>query len=160
MGVNNLVYSKNGLALTELFEGDVLTAYQDPRGIWTIGYGHTAGVHPGETITHEQAVALLFDDLRAAALCVNETVTVKLTQPQFDALVDFAFNIGITSFRHSTLLRDVNAGRFESALGQFRLWDHCGGIVNAGLLRRRSAEASEFSGDTSIGDISASIAIV
>ena len=154
MGANNLNYSKNGLALTELFEGDILTAYKDQRGIWTTGYGHTAGVHPGQTITQQQAAALLVSDLRTAADCVNEVVTVKLTQSQFDSLVDFAFNVGITNFRHSTLLRDMNEGRFPEALAQFDLWDHCGGVVNAGLLRRRNAEASEFSGG--IGDISAS----
>ena len=160
MSVNNLNYSRNGLALTELFEGDILTAYQDPRGIWTIGYGHTGDVHPGQTITQEQAVALLFNDLRTAVECVNEVVTVTLTQSQFDALVDFAFNVGVTNFRHSTLLRDVNEGRFPQALAQFRLWDHCGGVVNAGLLRRRNAEAAEFSGNNRIGDVSASISLV
>jgi len=154
MGVNNLIYSKNGLALTELFEGNVLSAYQDQRGIWTIGYGHTAGVHPGQVITQEQAVAFLFSDLRAAVNCVNDVVSVKLSQSQFDSLVDFAFNVGITNFRHSTLLNDVNTGRFAEAIAQFNLWDHCGGVVNDGLLRRRRAEASEFS-----GDISASIAL-
>jgi lysozyme len=159
MGVNNLNYSKNGLALTEFFEGDILTAYQDQRGIWTIGYGHTGDVHPGQTITQEQAVALLFSDIRAAADCVNQAVTVKLTQSQFDSLVDFAFNVGITNFQHSTLLHDINEGRLTEALAQFRLWDHCGGVVNAGLLRRRNAEATEFSGNTNIGDISASIAM-
>ena len=49
MSVNNLTYSKDGLALTELFEGDILTAYQDQKGVWTIGYGHTAVVQPGQT---------------------------------------------------------------------------------------------------------------
>lgn len=157
MGLNNLNYSKNGLALTEFFEGDILTAYQDQRGIWTIGYGHTAGVHPGQTITQQQAVALLASDLRTAADCVNEVVTIKLTQSQFDSLVDFVFNVGITNFQHSTLLRDINEDRFPEALAQFRLWDHCGGVVNAGLLRRRNAEAAEFSGSNNIGDVSASI---
>lgn len=158
MGVNNLTYSKNGLRLTELFEGNILSAYKDQHGLWTIGYGHTAGVRPGQTITQEQAVTYLESDIRTAAACVNDVVTVKLTQPQFDSLVDFAFNVGVTSFRHSTLLRDVNAGNFPEALSQFNLWDHCGGVVNAGLLRRREAEASEFSGNA--GDISASIALV
>jgi lysozyme len=157
MGINNLTYSKNGLRLTELFEGDILTAYQDQRGIWTIGYGHTAGVHPGQTITQEQAVAYLFNDIRTAVNCVNEVVTVKLTQSQFDGIVDFAFNVGRTSFCHSTLLKDVNAGRFIEALAQFNLWDHCGGVVNAGLLRRRKAEAIEFNDSANIGDVSASV---
>jgi lysozyme len=145
MGVNNLTYSKNGLALTELFEGDILSAYKDQHGIWSIGYGHTAGVHPGMTITKEEAAAFLLSDVHIAAECINEVVKIKLTQPQFDALVDFAFNVGITNFRHSTLLKEINAGKFPQAIAQFKLWDHCGGVVNAGLLRRRKAEAAEFS---------------
>lgn len=155
MGVNNLTYSKDGLRLTELFEGDILTAYRDQRGLWTIGYGHTAGIYPGMTITQQEAEAFLASDIGAAAACVNALVEVKLTQQQFDSLVDFAFNVGVTSFRHSTLLREVNAGNFRAAVAQFNLWDHCGGVVNAGLLRRRKAEGAEFS-----GDISASVEIV
>lgn len=147
MGMNKLTYSKNGLALTRLFEGDVLTAYQDQRGVWTIGYGHTGGVHAGQTITQGEAEALLVDDIQAAVQCVNQAVKVKLTQPQFDALVDFAFNVGAGNFRGSTLLQDINAGQFPEAVAQFNLWDHCGGVVNAGLLRRRQAEATEFGRD-------------
>lgn len=146
MGVNNLSYSKDGLALTELFEGEILTAYQDQAGVWTIGYGHTGGVYPGQTITENQAVAFLLDDVSTAVNCVNEVVAVVLTQQQFDALVDFTFNLGVGSFRGSTLLTDVNAGNFPAAITQFDLWDHCGGVVNAGLLRRRNAEVAEFSG--------------
>jgi lysozyme len=146
MGANNLTYSKNGLALTELFEGDILTAYQDQKGVWTIGYGHTAGVQPGQTITEDQAVAFLLQDVSGAVACVNKAVTVPLTQSQFDALVDFTFNLGSGNFLSSTLLKDINAGNFPAAIAQFDLWDHCGGIVNAGLLRRRNAETAEFSG--------------
>lgn len=149
MDVNELAYSREGLRLTELFEGDVLTAYQDQRGVWTIGYGHTAGVHPGQTITQQEAEALLAADIEAAVHCVNQAVEVKLTQAQFDALVDFAFNVGAGNFRESTLLKEVNTGHFPEAAAQFNLWDHCGGVVNAGLLRRRRAEASEFSRDIS-----------
>ena len=155
MGVNDLAYSREGLRLTELFEGDVLTAYQDQRGTWTIGYGHTAGVHPGQTITQAEAEALLAADIESAVRTVNEAVAVTLTQAQFDALVDFAFNVGAGNFRRSTLLKEVNAGHFPEAAAQFNLWDHCGGVVNAGLLRRRRAEAAEFS-----RDISASVEIV
>lgn len=155
MGVNDLAYSREGLRLTELFEGDVLSAYQDQRGVWTIGYGHTAGVHPGQTITQAEAEALLGADIESAVRIVNETVTVKLTQAQFDALVDFAFNVGAGNFSRSTLLKEINSGHFPEAAAQFNLWDHCGGVVNAGLLRRRKAEAAEFS-----RDISASVEIV
>jgi lysozyme len=149
MGANNLTYSKDGLALTELFEGDILTAYQDQAGVWTIGYGHTGGVSAGQTITDDQAVIFLMDDVSSAVSCVNEIVAVVLAQSQFDALVDFTFNLGSGSFRGSTLLKDINAGNFPAAIAQFDLWDHCGGVVNNGLLRRRNAEAAEFSGTPS-----------
>lgn len=152
MGVNNLSCSNDGLRMTECFEGDVLTAYQDQRGVWTIGYGHTAGVHPGQTITQQQAEAFLQQDILAAANCVNESVQVPLTQSQFDALVDFVFNLGPANFRRSTLLKEINAGHFPQAVSQFALWDHCGGVVNAGLLRRRKAEAAEFGGELSAGE--------
>lgn len=151
MGANNLSYSKDGMRLTELFEGDVLTAYQDQRGLWTIGYGHTAGVHPGQTITQQEAEQYLAEDIRAAANFVNRVVRVKLTQAQFDSLVDFAFNVGTSNFRNSTLLKEIDEGRFPEAIAQFDLWDHCGGVVNAGLLRRRNAEAAEFGGGISAG---------
>lgn len=155
MGANNLTYSKEGLRLTELFEGDVLTAYRDQGGVWTIGYGHTGGVHPGQIITQAEAESLLAQDVECAVRCVNDAVTVTLTQAQFDALVDFAFNVGAGNFRRSTLLKEINAGHFPEAAVQFNLWDHCGGVVNAGLLRRRHAEAAEFG-----QDISASVEIV
>jgi lysozyme len=149
MGVNNLTYSKNGLALTELFEGDVLTAYQDQKGVWTVGYGHTAGVHPGLKITQAQADAFLLGDVSTAVNCVNDVIEVPLTQAQFDALVDFTFNLGSGNFKGSTLLKDINAGNFPAGIAQFKLWDHCGGVVNDGLLRRRNAEAAEFAGSSS-----------
>ncbi|WP_446744702.1 lysozyme [Silvibacterium acidisoli] len=144
MAVNNLAYSKNGLALTELFEGDILTAYQDQAGVWTIGYGHTEGVKPGQTISRAEAEAFLMEDLKIATAGVNEAVRISLTQSEFDALVDFTFNMGAGAFRRSSLLKDVNNGNFPAAIRQFRLWDHCGGVVNEGLLRRRYAEAKEF----------------
>lgn len=145
MSVNNFTYSGNGLALTEQFEGLRLSAYQDQGGVWTIGYGHTgADVQPGLTITLAQAQALLASDVAASATFVNQAVTVALVQDEFDALVDFVFNLGCGAFAGSTLLRDLNAGNFAAAAGQFDLWDHVNGQVVAGLLRRRQAEEALF----------------
>ena len=147
MGVNNLTYSTKGLSLTEQFEGCRLTAYQDQVGVWTIGYGHTGpDVTAGMTITIDAAQALLGKDVSSAADCVNNLVEVTLTQEEFDALVDFVFNLGAGAFRGSTMLRDLNAGDFTSAAAQFDMWDHAGGAVVAGLLRRRQAEAELFEG--------------
>jgi lysozyme len=147
MGVNNLTYSTKGLSLTEQFEGCRLTAYQDQVGVWTIGYGHTGpDVTAGMTITIDAAQALLAKDVSSAADCVSNLVEVTLTQEEFDALVDFVFNLGAGAFRGSTMLRDLNAGDFTSAAAQFDMWDHAGGAVVAGLLRRRQAEAELFEG--------------
>jgi lysozyme len=151
MGLNNLTYSTQGLSLTEQFEGCRLTAYQDQVGVWTIGYGHTGpDVTPGLTIASDRAQALLAQDISSAAACVNNVVTVKLSQEEFDALVEFVFNLGAGAFKSSSMLRDLTAGDFTSAADQFVLWDHAGGAVVAGLLRRRQAEATLFdAGDES-----------
>jgi lysozyme len=137
-------YSKTGLTLTEQFEGCRLTAYQDQVGRWTIGYGHTAGVQPGDTCTPQQAEAMLYADIAWAVTFVNRVVTVPLSQGEFDALVDFCFNLGSGSLQHSTLLSLVNRGDFLDAANEFQKWDHAGGVVVAGLLRRRIAEQQEF----------------
>jgi lysozyme len=146
MAVNQFTYGGKGLALTEQFEGCRLTAYQDQVGVWTIGYGHTGPEVCAEmAITQEQAQDLLAKDVSSATECVNNAVMVELMQEEFDALVDFVFNLGGGAFRQSTLLRLLNAGNFASAAAQFAQWDRAGGAVVAGLLRRRQAETALFS---------------
>jgi lysozyme len=143
--VNNLSYSDQGLALTEQFEGLQLTAYQDPVGVWTIGYGHTgADVQPGLTITQEQASDLLLQDVAGAVAAVNRLVTIPLTQNQFDALVDFTFNVGQGNLASSTLLRELNAGNTAGAAAQFLVWVYAKGVELPGLVTRRQAEAALF----------------
>ena len=143
-----MTYSKAGEQLTERFEGCRLQAYADTGGVWTIGYGHTHGVMEGMTCTREQALAWLEQDTREAAAAVNHLVTVPLKQAEFDALVDFVFNLGVGAFARSTLLRDLNTGNLGAAAAQFPLWDHDAGRVLAGLLHRRLAEQMEFEGGT------------
>ena len=141
----DMSYSEAGLQLTESFEGLELKAYRDVVGGLTIGYGHTGSdVVPGLTITQEQAEALLDADVQSAVDTVNHVVTVDVTQGQFDAMVDFTFNLGSRAFSGSTLAKDVNAGNFAGAAGQFLLWDHAGGVAVPGLLRRRQAEVAMF----------------
>ena len=139
--------SKTGIQLTERFEGCRLESYPDTGGIWTIGYGHTHGVHPGMTCTPEQAEVWLEQDTQAAADAVNRLVRISIKQPEFDALVDFVFNLGIGAFARSTMLNDLDAGNLAAAALQFPLWDHDAGRVLAGLLHRRLAEEAEFNGE-------------
>lgn len=136
--------SDNGLQLTESFEGLRLTAYQDVVGVWSNGYGNTHGVIPGSTITLDQAVADLRNNIAGAEQVVTQHVQVPLTQNQFDALVDFVFNLGAGAFISSTLLRKLNAKDYAGASLEFPKWDHAGGVEVAGLLRRRVAEQQLF----------------
>ncbi len=134
-----------GLAQLKQFEGLRLQPYKDAAGLWTIGYGHL--VKPGEwwdSITEAQAAQLLADDAGTAEDAVNSLVKVPLTQPQFDALVSFVYNVGVGAFRRSTLLRLLNAGDYAGAAGQFPLWRKAGGQVVAGLVNRRAAEVAMF----------------
>lgn len=141
-------YSEAGLALTRQCEGLRLEAYQDCAGVWTIGYGHTGqDVTPDRKISEFEAEALLRSDVAEAVACVNRVVTVPIQQNHFDALVDFCFNAGVHAFTRSSLLRNLNQGRFEEAAAQFGLWVHAGGKVVPGLAKRRAAEAAMFRGE-------------
>jgi len=146
-----VIYSKHGLAMTDSFEGCKLIAYPDSKGVWTIGYGHINGVYEGMTCTQAEAEMWLIADVKNAEAAVNRLVTVPLSQNEFDALVDFVFNLGIGHFASSTLLRLLNAGDYAGCAEQFERWDLCDGKEMAGLLRRRLAEEAEFKGDSDAG---------
>ena len=141
----NFTYSKNGLALTKQFEGCKLTAYQDSVGVWTIGYGHTGTFAvQGKTITQAFADQLLLADIAKFEAGVLKLVRAVINQNQFDALVDFSFNLGLGNLGSSTLLKKLNAGDIKGAAEEFLRWDKAGGKVLAGLTRRRKAERDLF----------------
>ena len=139
--------SQRGLDLIKQFEGLKLTAYVCPAGVLTIGYGTTAGVTPGMTITAERAEQLLRQDIAKFERGVRDSVKVPLTENQFSALVSFAYNVGLGAFRTSTLLRLLNKGEYAQAAEQFGRWNKAGGKVLPGLTRRRAAERKLFEGD-------------
>ena len=138
--------SERGLALIKEFEGLYLKAYRCPAGVPTIGYGHTAGVAMGQTITEQQADEYLRRDVRQFERAVERLVKVPLTQGKFDALVSFAFNLGAGALQSSTLLRLLNSGDYAGAAAQFGRWTKAGGRVLPGLVRRREAERRLFEG--------------
>lgn len=111
---------------------------------WTIAYGHTAGVKPGDTCTLEEGQALLEQDVAWAVEAVNRAVTVPLTQPQFDALVSFVYNIGAPAFLTSTLLKHLDAGNYGAAADDMLQWNHQDGEVLDGLTVRREQERTRF----------------
>lgn len=126
------------------FEGCRLRAYKCPAGVWTIGYGHTRGVKEGQVITPAQAESLLRGDLRVYEGGV-ERLGVPLTQGRFDALVDFAYNLGLDALGRSTLLTKIRLGAGEEEIrGEFMRWVNAGGRRLPGLVRRRKWEADRF----------------
>jgi lysozyme len=138
--------SQKGLDLIKSFEGLRLSAYKCPADVWTIGYGTTAGVKPGQTITKERADELLRDDLKRFEGYVDRLVKVPLTQGQYDALVSFTYNLGPGALEKSTLLEQLNRGDYDSAAEQFGRWVFAGGRKLAGLAKRRAAEKALFEG--------------
>lgn len=140
--------SNNGIELIKRFEGLRLKAYQDSRGTWTIGYGHTGGVKSGDTITEQEAVELLARDLKTAEDAVNEQ-NLSLSQNQFDALVSFVYNVGTRNFRTSTLLKKAKVNANDPTIrNEFPRWNKIEKngvyIPIAGLTRRRAAEADLY----------------
>jgi lysozyme len=134
--------SAAGLELIKRSEGFREQVYRDVAGLPTIGYGHR--VKPGESfvkgVNEAQAAAMLENDVIEAERTVERLVRVTLTQGQFDALVDFCFNLGAGRLKTSSLLRELNAGRYGIAGEQLLRWDFAGGVVNSGLRARRQAE--------------------
>lgn len=141
--------SDQGIALIKHHEGLRLTAYTDPVGVWTIGYGHTTAAGPpkverGMKITDAGADAILRQDLAKFEGYVSNAVKVPLNQNEFDALVSFTFNLGPGNLRSSTLLKKLNAGDRAGAADEFLKWTKAGGKTLPGLVKRREAERALF----------------
>lgn len=136
--------SPKGIALITEFEGFREKAYQDVVGIWTIGYGFTLGVQPGDTITKAQAKARLARELDGYEAAVTRACTNEPNQNEFDALVCFAFNVGVSGMAKSSVIKAHNRGDHQAAARAFSLWNKAGGKVWPGLTRRRAAEAALY----------------
>ena len=135
-----------GIDLIKQAEGFRSKPYLCPAGIPTIGYGSTrwpdgrAVSLQDAPISEPDAVQLLGNTLGRYEKGVMGLVTVPLTQGQFDALVSFAYNLGVGNLGNSTLLRLLNAGNYRGAADQFQRWNRGGGQVLPGLVARREAE--------------------
>lgn len=145
--MNALNFSNAAVDLTQSYEGCSLVAYPDARG-YSIGRGHF-GAHKGDRIDQATADAYFDEDLGSAASTVNGVVTVPLSQPQFDALTDFCYNVGMGHFLSSTLLKMLNAGDYTGAASQFGRWIYEVGEVSEDLIRRRRDETAIFLSGTS-----------
>jgi len=139
-----LTLSDRGIGLIKEAESFRSRSYLCPSGTWTIGYGTTEGVTRGMQVSETEAIRLLRRDVRAAESTVRELVKVPLNPNQFDALVVFVHNVGEPQFKSSTLLRHLNAGRFDAAAREFSRWNKADGEVLDGLTTRRAAEQKLF----------------
>ena len=125
-------------------EGCRLEAYKDAAGVPTIGYGHTKNVRMGDRITQYWAKEMLREDIEEAEWQVKELGVAK-TEGQLDALVSFAFNLGIGRLTRSTLLKTIrNGGSKAQITKEFKRWVYADGKQLPGLVKRREWEARRF----------------
>lgn len=136
--------------LIKTFEGFKSKPYKCPAGVPTIGYGSTFyedGTKVKITdapITEARAMDLLGNVVNDFSKQVNKLIKVEVTQHQYDALVDFAYNVGVGNLASSTLLKKLNAKLYAETAEQFLRWNKAGGVVLAGLTKRRNAEKELF----------------
>jgi lysozyme len=134
--------SEQGLKLLHGREGRRNAVYRDSVGVLTVGFGHTGpDVREGDVWTDEQVEAAFAKDLERFERAVNEAVDVPLPQHAFDALVSFAYNVGVGAFKSSTLVRLLNAGDMSGASRQFDRWH-----IPAEITSRRNGEREQFKG--------------
>jgi lysozyme len=145
---------QKGLELLKHSEGCILHPYMDVAGVWTIAYGHAIlyngqllkgkinktlafSLYPG--YTPEEAINLLQIDLNEREVKLSR-LNISINQDQFDALIDFIFNIGWGGFLNSTLLKRIKLG-VGDITEAFLMWDKAGGKVVEDLVLRRKSEA-------------------
>ncbi|AMR58251.1 peptidoglycan hydrolase [Bacillus phage vB_BsuP-Goe1] len=139
--------SQAGINLIKSFEGLRTKAYKavPTEKYYTVGYGHYGSdVRVDQAISEKDAEKLLYDDVQSFVDAVNKLLKVDVTQNQFDALVSFAYNVGVGALKSSTLLEYLNAGNFQKAADEFLKWNKSGGKVYGGLVKRREQERTLF----------------
>lgn len=141
------IISDAGIELIKHYEGCSLTAYRDIVGVLTIGYGDTQNVTPGMVITQAEANERLRKRLSTEfEPGVLVALTIAPKRCEYDAMVSLAYNIGVSAFKRSTLVKKYNAGDTQGAADQFLAWHLAGGKSVKGLRKRRAAERMVFLG--------------
>ena len=143
--------SKNCIDLIKKFEGFRSEAYQDSVGIWAVGYGSTMwldgkNVQPGQRMTIQEAEAVMTWELtRKGKEILSGLPTTIINQNQYDALVSFAYNLGVGALLKSTLFKKLKVNpNVPSIRTEFMRWVNAGGKRLTGLVRRREAEANLY----------------
>ena len=141
--------SQNGVNFIKSHEALRLKAYQDSKGVWTIGWGHTKNVHPGDVITREQAEQFIRDDFAWVERTLNVDLVAGrdkplVTQNEFDALCSLVFNIGSNAYLDSTVRRKIRQGDKMAAARAFKMWVYSEHKFIQGLANRRADEVRLF----------------
>lgn len=134
--------NKQALQIIQSCESLRLQSYLCPGGVWTIGYGHTKGVKPGQTITREQAEKFLQEDIEQKERALDGLLSVRLNDNQYSALVSWVFNLGEGNFAKSTLRKVINAdpNNRDGITHEWLRWNKSGGKELRGLTIRRQME--------------------
>ena len=136
-----IVVSAAAIGFIASQEGFIDHTYTDVAGVKTIGYGHTGkDVQDGQKITRQAATELLVKDANKHWKQARRYIKVPLYQHEAGAYASFIFNVGVTNFKNSTLLKKLNAGDYAGACGQLKRWTYAGGRKVKGLVNRREAE--------------------
>ncbi len=126
------------------FEGKRNEAYLCEAGRWTIGYGHTTNVCPGDVCTDEQAKEWLNEDVNETVNGLARYVNVPVSLGEFIALTSLAFNVGVNRVARSKLLMKLNQGNRDGASLEFLDFNLVNGKPSKGLTKRRQAEYEVF----------------
>lgn len=122
-------------------EGLKLTPYRDVVGVPTVCFGHTGpDVVMGKRYSEEQCTELLNEDLQAVARQIDPLINADIPDAMRGALYSFTYNVGVTAFKNSTMLRLINKGDRAGACDQLRRWTYAGGKQWKGLINRREIE--------------------
>lgn len=141
-----LAASATVLVSIAMNEGYRDKAYQDSVGVWTIGFGETKNVKPGDTVTPQRAMKKLLESADAHAKGMVACIKVPIYQHEYDAYLSFTYNVGVGNFCKSDVARELNKGNYEQACKNLLHWDYAGGQKLKGLTRRRQEEYQLCSG--------------
>lgn len=140
-----IVASAAVLVSVAVHEGYKSNAYQDVKGVYTVGYGQADGVKKGDVTDPVRALVKLEQSLDEHANGMVQCIHVPISQGEYDAYLDFTYNVGVSAFCHSTLNKKLNSMDYAGACKELLKWDTAGGQVVQGLLKRRTEEYEKCS---------------
>ena len=123
------------------YEGYSSEAYQPVAGdVWTIGFGTTTGVKEGDVIDPLEALERARSDTDKVEDAIKRCVKVPLSPGEYDAYSSLTYNIGVTAFCTSTLVKKLNQGDYQGACNELHRWVYFKGKKLPGLVNRRAQE--------------------